>query len=385
MVFLIVIKLKMLKKTIVPIAKTRVCAGNRANTVDIRNTGSQYVGIKRKLLIICLSICSIQYVSAQDMHFSQWFNSPLTTNPANTGFIPDADYRLGANYRNQWSSVMSVPYKTMSVWGDAQVFRDRIESGWLGLGGVILRDVAGSGRLTSTKAYASVAYHQMLGVAHLLSAGFNIGWANKRINFADLKFPDQFDGKFFDSDLPTNVVLDVTNVNYFDMQVGVNYAYFPSDKLYLNGGVSVQHLNRPRESFFTQDLPGTDNRIAPRYTGFVNASFKMSDMLIINPMGYYSNQAKSSETVVGGNLQYNLSGDGEMELLGGLYYRAGDAVIPMVGFEWKNIRLVFTYDATTSSLSQYNNSRGAWEFALVRHGFYDEYNGNKRQSWCPSF
>jgi hypothetical protein len=84
----------------------------------------------------------------QDLHFSQWFNSPLLTNPANTGFIPDADYRIGANYRNQWSAIMQEPYKTMSVWGDAQVFRDRIVNGWLGLGGVIERDEAGASELT---------------------------------------------------------------------------------------------------------------------------------------------------------------------------------------------------------------------------------------------
>jgi type IX secretion system PorP/SprF family membrane protein len=322
------------------------------------------------------------------MHFSQWFNSPLLTNPANTGFIPDADYRLGANYRNQWSSIMSVPYKTMSVWGDAQVFRERIESGWLGLGGVILRDVAGSGRLTSTKVYGSVAYHQMLGEAHLLSVGFNVGWANKRINVADLKFPDQFDGKFFDNTLPTSVILDANAVNYFDMQVGLNYAFFPTENLYVNGGVSAQHINRPRESFFNTDSlgnPSTDGRIAPRYTGFANASIKMNDMVILNPMAYYSNQANSSEIVAGGNVQYNLSGDGEIQLLGGIYYRAGDAVIPMVGFSWKNVRMVFTYDATSSSLKQYNNSRGAFEFALVNHGFYSDYNGNRRQSLCPAF
>jgi hypothetical protein len=57
----------------------------------------------------------------------------------------------------------------------------------------------------------------------------------------------------------------------------------------------------------------------------------------------------------------------------------------MIGFEWKNIRLSFTYDATTSPLKQYNNSRGAYEFALLHHGFYPEYNGNRRQSFCPSF
>src|SRR6476661_3932392 len=79
---------------------------------------------------------------AQDLHFSQFMNSPLLTNPANTGFIPAADYRLGINYRNQWSSIMTVPYKTMSAYGDIQMMRDRFENGWLGAGGAILKDVA---------------------------------------------------------------------------------------------------------------------------------------------------------------------------------------------------------------------------------------------------
>ena len=121
---------------------------------------------------------------------------PLSTNPANTGFIPDADYRIGAHYRNQYSNIMAVPYKTMSVYADAQLFRDRIENGWLGVGGLLLSDVAGSGSLRSTKIYGSLAYHQMLGNSSLLSAGFNVGWANKRIDVSALKFPDQFDGRF---------------------------------------------------------------------------------------------------------------------------------------------------------------------------------------------
>src|SRR6476620_7660590 len=91
-------------------------------------------------LIILASFQAALHGYGQDLHFSQFFNSPLTTNPANTGFIPDADYRIGANYRNQYSTIMTVPYKTMSIFGDAQVFRDRIDNGWMGLGGVILRD-----------------------------------------------------------------------------------------------------------------------------------------------------------------------------------------------------------------------------------------------------
>ncbi|HET9277893.1 MAG TPA: PorP/SprF family type IX secretion system membrane protein, partial [Flavitalea sp.] len=311
--------------------------------------------------------------------------SPLTTNPANTGFIPDADYRLGANYRNQWSNIMSLPYKTMSIWGDAQVFRDRIESGWVGVGGAIIRDVAGSGQLTSTKVYGSLAYHQMVGEAHLLSAGFNMGWANKRISTADLKFPDQFDGKFFDHNLPTSVVIDNPNINYFDFQAGINYAFFPTEDLYINGGVSAHHLNRPKESFFSTTSVGIDDRISSRYTAFANASVKMSDMVILNPMAYFTTQAKSSELVGGANIQYNLSGDGETLLSGGLYWRPGDALIPMIGFEWNSIKLSFTYDATSSPLKNYNDSRGAYEFALLYHGMYSEYNGSRRQSFCPSF
>lgn len=332
-----------------------------------------------------LTFFLLQQCYSQDLHFSQWFNSPLTTNPANTGFIPDADYRLGANYRNQWSNIMSIPYKTMSVWGDAQVFRDRIESGWVGVGGAILRDVAGSGKLTSTKVYGSLAYHQMVGEAHLLSAGFNMGWANKRISTTDLKFPDQFDGKFFDQNLPTSVVIDNPNINYFDFQAGINYAYFPTENLYINGGVSAHHLNRPRESFFSATNVALDDRISPRYIAFANASIKMSDMVILNPMAYFTTQAKSSELVGGANFQYNLSGDGQTLLTGGLYWRPGDAVIPMVGFEWNNIRLSFSYDATSSPLKNYNNSRGAYEFALLYSGMYSEYNGSRRQSFCPSF
>jgi type IX secretion system PorP/SprF family membrane protein len=332
--------------------------------------------------VICV-LCLTHYVFAQDLHFSQFMNSPLLTNPANTGFIPKADYRLGLNYRNQWSSIMAVPYSTMSAFGDVQVFRNRIETGWMGLGGVILHDVAGSGNLTSTKVYGSVAYHQMINAGSLLSAGFNIGWANKQINVTNLKFPDQYDGKFFDNHLPTSVALAANNINYLDLQAGLNYAYFPSDKVYVNAGFSAMHVNRPRESFF-DELPGIDNRVPIRFTGFLNGSFKVNDQWIINPNVYYSEEASAYEIVGGLNAHYNLTGDGESELIGGLYYRYKDALIPMVGLVYKDYTFTFTYDATMSSLKNYNNTRGAFEFSLIKDGFFSS-GRTDRQSLCPNF
>ncbi|HEV8285152.1 MAG TPA: PorP/SprF family type IX secretion system membrane protein [Chitinophagaceae bacterium] len=336
---------------------------------------------KSVMLAIC-ALCLVPCAFAQDLHFSQFMNSPLLTNPANTGFIPQADYRLGINYRNQWSAIMAVPYKTMSAFGDVQVFRDRIETGWMGLGGVILHDVAGSGNLTSTKVYGSVAYHQMINAGSLVSVGFNVGWANKQINVTNLKFPDQYDGKFFDNHLPTGVALAANNINYLDIQAGANYAYFPSDKVYFNAGFSAMHVNRPRESFFDQS-PGIDNRLPIRYTGFLNGSFKLNDEWIINPNIYFSEQAKASEIVGGLNAHYNLTPEGDKELIGGVYYRYKDAIIPMLGLVYKDYTFTFTYDATMSTLRNYNNTRGAFEFSLIKNGFFTS--RADRQSMCPDF
>jgi type IX secretion system PorP/SprF family membrane protein len=360
-------------------------AGEQTTIIGSASLIKKMRGVKKILLLGCCIIGGVVGVWGQDLHFSQWYNSPLTTNPANTGFIPDADYRLGANYRNQWSSVMSVPYQTYSIWGDAQVFRNRIENGWMGLGGVLLRDDAGAGTLTSTEAYASVAYHQMVGYASLITLGFNAGYINKRINTTSLKFPDQFDGKFFDNSLPTSVVIDQPNVNFFDMQIGMNYAYFPTNKIYLNGGFSVQHINGARESFFTTDPTGFDSRIPKRYIGFANASIKVNDQTIINPMAYYTTTAGAQEVSIGMTAQYDLQDNGDQQVIGGIFYRAGDAIIPTIGFIYHNIKLTFSYDITTSSLKNYNNGYGAFEFALESQGFYSEYNGDRRQSLCPSF
>ncbi len=363
----------------------RQVSGSRKKLKESVRAASEKKG--RKILLACLLSLSFTSLFSQDLHFSQWFNSPLTTNPANTGFIPDADYRIGANYRNQYMNILSVPYKTMSIFGDAQVLRNKIENGWLGVGGTILHDAAGSGNLTSTKIYGSLAYHQMLGYSSLLTAGFNAGWANKRIDPSKLIFPDQFNKStgFFDAGIPSSVVFNTTSTSYLDIQTGLNYAYFPSNKVYLNGGFSVQHINRPRESFFTGS-PGFDNRLAPRYIGFFNASFKMSDVLILNPAAYYSIQAKASEFVLGTSLNYNLSGEGgSTQLLGGLYYRGSDAFVPMVGFQLMDFKMTFTYDVTTSPLKSYNGGRGAFEFSLIRNGFFSQYQGSRRESWCPSF
>jgi type IX secretion system PorP/SprF family membrane protein len=321
------------------------------------------------------------HANAQDLHFSQYFNAPILVNPANTGFNPDFDYRLGGNYRNQWATLSNNPYKTMSVWGDAQLFTNKFENSWLGVGGALLKDVAGSGNLTSTRAFASIAYHQILGLNSLISGGFNIGFTQKRIDLNKLTFNSQWNGKFFESTIPSNEPFQYSSVQYITLQAGLNFAQFINDNLYLNGGFSISNINRPRESFFAEGK--NDDRLEMRFTTFANASIKVQDLWILNPNIYFSKMGSANEYVLGLTAQRDLSNshNGSLQFLAGAYYRMDDAIIPTIGFDIKNTKLTFSYDATISSLNLYNQTRGAYEFSIIKNGLYKSGEKNVK---CPS-
>lgn len=335
-----------------------------------------------KILFLITIVFVHQNLCAQDLHFSQFYNSPLTTNPANTGFIPDADYRIGINYRSQWASLIPNPYTTVSASADVQLFKDKMENGWIGLGGLLLSDKAGSGSLRSDKFYGSVAFHKMLGNSSLLSAGFNLGYVSKRIDPTNLKFPEQFNGKFFDAAIPASVQFSNINIDYFDLQVGMNYAYFPEENIYINAGYSIHHVNKPKETFFNDNT--SVGKIPVRHIGFLNGIFKVNPKVILKPNIYFTTQTNAIELTAGANANYNLSEyDDDKQLIFGLYYRYKDAIIPVVGFETKQTSFTFTYDATASSLSKFNNFRGGAEISIVKKGFYPT--TVDRQSLCPKF
>jgi type IX secretion system PorP/SprF family membrane protein len=320
-----------------------------------------------------------QQLYAQALNYSQYYNAPLLTNPANTGFNPDYDYRAAMNYRTQWASV-GTPYKTMGVWTDAKLFANRFENGWMGIGGSIIKDVAGAGQLTSTGAAISIAWHQMLGYNSLLSAGFSAGITTKRVDLSKLNFDNQWNGKFFDITIPSFEPFAFSQVGYLDLNMGLNYAYFASENFYFNAGFSIMHLNSPKESFFAPSV--SDARVPMRYNFFANASLKMDNLWILNPNVYYSSVINKSELVMGMNANRNISGYGMQQIILGLYYRTGDAIIPMVGYQVNDLKITVNYDATISGLSNLNGARGAYELSIIKQGIFPSSQG--RSVKCPT-
>lgn len=330
------------------------------------------------MLPVLLGMLTLQ-AWGQDLHFSQYYNAPMLVNPANTGFNPDFDFRAGINYRNQWASV-GTPYKTMSAWGDVKLLSNRIENGWVGLGGMLWKDQAGSGSLTGTTGMLSLAYHQMLGYNSLLSGGFSVGYTQKRIDVTKLTFDDQWNGVFFDANIPTFEPFSTNQVSYVDLQAGINYAYFASENFYFNAGVSVMHINTPRETFFDASI--SNNEISRRYNVFLNASVKVLDTWILNPNIYVSMVGNSREILAGINANRDLGDNGARQLIMGVYYRNNDAVIPLFGYQINDLKMTFNYDATISSLSKSNLTRGAYEISIVKSGIFPSSQG--RQTRCPS-
>ncbi|MEM9023599.1 MAG: type IX secretion system membrane protein PorP/SprF, partial [Bacteroidota bacterium] len=84
-------------------------------------------------------------LSAQDMHFSQFNNSPMNLNPGLAGDF-DGEYRFVLNQRRQWSSVTSNPFQTFGVSADA---REPLDIENVGAGVSVYHDVAGDSRFNT--------------------------------------------------------------------------------------------------------------------------------------------------------------------------------------------------------------------------------------------
>ena len=96
----------------------------------------------RNRLGILLFVFNSYILNAQDMQFSQYYNSTLYSNPAFAG--TGENTRIGLNYRTQWTNI-SKPYTTMALWGD-----HLIETARSGVGLMIMRDAQGQARINST-------------------------------------------------------------------------------------------------------------------------------------------------------------------------------------------------------------------------------------------
>jgi type IX secretion system PorP/SprF family membrane protein len=324
----------------------------------------------RTTFLTLLLLCAAGIVKAQDPHFSQFFASPLTLNPAFTGKF-DGNVRVAGNYRNQWPTINRA-FQTATVAVDFPILKNVVdEFDRFGVGIMGYTDKGADGAISFNYFSLSTAYHKALDEDGYkqLGLGFQGTYSNMLINTSKLTFENQLDlngswtrpsGETFD-----NVSL---NKSYFDLNAGLIYTQSTTDRNNYYAGVSLYHINRPDQTFNAGPAYLNYN-LAMRTTFHAGGYFAAGETSTVHLSALYSAQAGASETVLGGAVQLSTADlnttDNPVSLYAGAWLRLGDAFIPYVGLEYGSVRFGATYDINTSDLKAASQSRGGIELSLI--------------------
>jgi type IX secretion system PorP/SprF family membrane protein len=332
----------------------------------------------RKLVVIISTLLVSVMAHAQDPHFSQFFSSPLTLNPAFTGKF-NGLWRLAANHRDQWPSIPKA-YVTSSASIDFPILQKRIpENDVFGAGISGLSDASANNILKLNYGSLSMSYHKSLDENgySTIGAGFQGTYSSLSLDVSKLYFEDQLTQNGF-TGTTTDILTNGTNQSYFDMNAGVLYSGSSNGINNYYAGVSMYHINRPKVSFKDKNW-----YLSGRVTIHAGGSFPVSDILTLHTSIIHQIQNKASETTLGAAIAANLNQDEDKptSVYLGSWIRFNDAVVPYVGLEFGSLRIGASYDLNISGLKAATNTRGGSEISLI----YIKQPAENKGIPCPKF
>lgn len=344
------------------------------------------IGMKSRIILsTVLLLVSVSFCTAQDPHFSQFFEAPLLRNPSLAGLF-DGDFRFQTVYRNQWGSV-TVPYQTASI--NVQ-YKQPIGKGddYITTGLQIMYDRAGTTNFTTSNIYPAVNYHKSLNgdKTKYLSLGVMGGYVQRRIDRTKITTNNQFDGAGHNPSLDIGETLTTFSYDYLDASVGASFnssiAGSETDFYFL--GAAYHHFNRPINSFYKN--PPVE--LNPKWVMSGGVRFGVTDNTYLTIQGDHSIQGEYSETIAGATYTYRIFdefGDQSYAISFGGYMRWKDAIIPVVKIDYNPFSIAFSYDANISQLRTASQTRGGFEASIVFNHFFDRDNSTKNAIRCPKF
>jgi type IX secretion system PorP/SprF family membrane protein len=310
-------------------------------------------------------------VNAQDIHFSQFSQTPLLLNPALTGVF-NGDQRVYLNYKDQWKSV-TTPYKTAAVSIDAGLMKKKWEKAFLGAGLFVYNDKAGDASLATTQINLSVSSIIALSENHKVSAGLQGGYAQRSISPSNQKWDNQWNGSSFDPNANSGETNNFSSFGFGDFTAGANYNFSNSsstmssnDRLAINIGAAYHHLNKPQQVFVNADK--LHSKLSVYADGFIG--IKNFNLAIV-PSVMVLSQGPSKEINAGTMIRYTIQEGSrftgifkELAVSMGGYYRVKDAIVPTFLIEYANYAIGMSYDVNISSLKTASGGRGGFEIML---------------------
>jgi type IX secretion system PorP/SprF family membrane protein len=331
------------------------------------------------MMLACLN------VSAQDIHFSQFFETPLLRNPSLAGLFA-GDIRFQGVYRNQWGSV-TVPYKTGSF---NLEYKHPIgqQDDFITTGLQLVYDKAGTTNFTTTNVFPAVNYHKALSAERnkYISMGFMGGIVQRRIDRSKMTTNNHFDGNGYNPSLPDGETFVNGNYSYLDGSVGMSFNSALGERVSDNYffGVAYHHFNRPKNSFYSNPLV----ELSPKWVVSGGVKFSLNEYSYFTLQADHNVQGKYNETIGGAMFSYKLGDDIQnpaYTLHMGGFLRWKDAFIPVVKLDYNPFSIALSYDVNVSELKTASQGMGGMELSITYSGFFERDNSTKNAVRCPRF
>ncbi len=273
--------------------------------------------------------------SQVDAQFSQYYEVPSYYN---AGAIGNIDYlRLRGGSRMQWVGIPKAP-KTFLVTADMPL---KLIGKRVGVG--LLMQQESMGLYSNFNLGAQFAYKLKLFKGEL-SMGLQLGMIDEGFKGSQVVLPDDDDyHESTDEGIPTT---DIHGTS-FDMGLGIFYTH----RLFW-AGVSVTHLNEPS---ITMTADGTDAKEYEFKAGRVLYFMAGSNIPIkntlfeIQPSVMVKSDFTFTTAEATARVRYNKF------LTAGLGYRYNDAVSLILGAEYKDFFIGYSYDYSISEISKASN------------------------------
>jgi type IX secretion system PorP/SprF family membrane protein len=336
------------------------------------------------VLLLCLAILG-NIAFAQDVHLSQFFNTPLLRNPALAGIFT-GDIRIQSVYRSQWQSI-GFPYRTTALSGEYK-FGVGQGDNFITTGASFFHDQAGVMKLTTTQVMPVINFHKSLHAEknRYLSAGFMAGMVQRQFDGRALSFDNQYSAGRYDPTASTGEDFTGLNHRFADFGVGISY----NSEVGVLGnyfiGASYWHFNKPKANFLTQSV-----QLNPKWQMNAGLRIPLNERVLLQVEANHLMQGEYKETIGGGMLSYvftestqdGAQGLNQFQVGAGLFMRFQDAIIPQVMLTYNHFDLGVSYDINISQLSVASRGRGGYEFSLSYRAFARPQSINYMK--CPRF
>ncbi|MBL7882980.1 MAG: PorP/SprF family type IX secretion system membrane protein [Bacteroidia bacterium] len=314
-------------------------------------------------------------VNAQDVHFSQFNETPQLLNPGATG-VYNGYIRGIVNYKNQWMA-MGNEFNTMAASFDIPMFDYNERKAHLGAGLNFFSDKAGDSKFGLTQVNLCLAGIIPVSKESKFSMGLSIGGAQQKADLNSAVWANQYTGQGFDPTINSGETTTSTAFFYADLGAGIYYEYNNSKSTLDRNenkrfafGVAYYHLNQPKQKYFS-----VEEKLYGKLVVNVNGHFdKTGSKISILPSAIYFMQGPNMEITAGCAVRYRIKNGtkitgfySESGIALGVHYRLNDAIIPQLYYQVKDFSIGISYDLNISSYKQASKLNGGIEVSLKYH------------------